>query len=141
VARPSRRKIAEPMTDSPANSTLADLSRPLEALQRTRGALGALVATHDGLVLAARLESGLDAEAHAAAAAVLGRLAGKTLAAINRGELRTMAVQASRLTFLVSPLPIGYLLVLTRPEAELAPTAAEMREAARTIVTAAASLT
>jgi predicted regulator of Ras-like GTPase activity (Roadblock/LC7/MglB family) len=141
VARPRRRKIADAMTDRPANSALADLSGPLEALQRTRGALGALVATHDGLVLAARLESGLDAEAHAAAAAVLARLASKTLSAINRGQLRTMAVQASRLTLLVSPLPIGYLLVLTRPEAELAPTAAGMRKAARTIVTAAASLT
>jgi len=128
------------MNEGAAHEPLADLERPLEALRGIRGVLGGLVATEDGLTLAARLNGGLDAEAHAAAAAALCRLGGKTLAAMNRGELQMVAVEASKITLVASALPIGYLLVLSEPKAELAPVVAEMRGAARALAKAAASL-
>jgi predicted regulator of Ras-like GTPase activity (Roadblock/LC7/MglB family) len=112
----------------------------LESLVALPGVLAGMVATEEGLPLAARLRSELDEEALAAAAAVLGRLGPKALDGMGRDEMDLLVLDASKFRFMVRPLAIGYLMVVTDPSAEPDPVAAEMSTAATDLDRVAAEL-
>jgi len=116
------------------------IHEPLEMLTRTRGVLGAVVATEDGLPLATRLRSGHDKEGMAAAAAAMGQLAGKTLERLGRGGLEVATLEASKFTFVVRRVSVGFLLSVTEPEANVGLIATEMGRAAAALEDAAAAL-
>ncbi len=112
----------------------------LESLLALPGVLAGMVATEEGLPVAARLRSELDEEALAAAAAVLGRLGPKALGGIGYDETDLVMLDASKFRFMVRPLAVGYLMVVTDPSAEPDPVAAEMSTAATDLDRAAAGL-
>jgi len=109
------------------------LEDALEALVTTRGVLGAVVATEDGFVLAARLAGDQDGEALAATAAAIGRSAGAALARLGRGKLQMAMLEASRFRLLVRAALEGYLLVVAEPEANVGLMLSEMEAAAAAV--------
>jgi len=117
-----------------------EMQKALDALTGLRGVLGGLLATEDGFPVAARLHAGHDTEAMAAAASAMGRIAVSTLGNLDRGDLEVAAFEATRLTFLVRRLSVGFLLAITEPEANLGFIAAEMSRTAATLEQAAALL-
>jgi len=113
---------------------------PLTVLVATPGVCGGVVATDDGLPLAVRLQAGHDREALSAAAAVLGRLAAMVIATLDRGELELGVLEGEKLRLMVRPLSLGFLLVLTEPEANLGLIAREIARAAEALEQAAAAV-
>jgi predicted regulator of Ras-like GTPase activity (Roadblock/LC7/MglB family) len=118
----------------------AGLGGSLESLLSVPGVLAGMVATEEGLPLAARLRSELDGDALAAAAAVLGQLGSKALDGMGRGGLRVVVLDASKFRFMIQPLGIGYLMVVTDPNTEPDPVAAEIILAAADLGRATAEL-
>jgi predicted regulator of Ras-like GTPase activity (Roadblock/LC7/MglB family) len=116
----------------------AQLDRPLRALTATPGVCGSLVATEDGLPMAIRLQAEHDREALAAAAAVIGRLAARTISAFDRGQLELGVLEAEKLRLMVRPLSIGFLLVLADLDANIGLIAVEMAAATELLERAAA---
>jgi predicted regulator of Ras-like GTPase activity (Roadblock/LC7/MglB family) len=101
----------------------------LRSLLELPGVLAGMIATEEGLPLAARLRSALDEDALAAAAAVLGQLGAKALDGMGNGDLGLLVLDASKFRFMVQPLAVGYLMLVTEPDAEAEPVAAEMTAA------------
>jgi len=112
----------------------------LDALMGVPGVLAGMVATDEGLPLAARLRTELDEEALAAAAAVLGQLGARTLKDVGRGELEVVVLDASKFRFVVQPVALGYLMVVTEPLAEADPVLGEMTSAAACLDEAGSAL-
>jgi predicted regulator of Ras-like GTPase activity (Roadblock/LC7/MglB family) len=111
------------------DNTKSSDARPedsLASLLELPGVLAGMVATEEGLPLAARLRSELDEDALAAAAAVLGRLGAKALNAADQGALGLLVLDASKFRFIVRPLAVGYLMVVTDPSTEPDPVAEQM---------------
>ena len=117
-----------------------EFTAPLEALIGVRGVVGGMVATEEGLPLAARLGSELDEEGLAAAAAAVGGLASKTLIDLGRGDLEVAVLDASKFRFLVQPIAVGYLLVVAEPDANVGRIVTKMTDAAATLEETAADL-
>jgi predicted regulator of Ras-like GTPase activity (Roadblock/LC7/MglB family) len=125
---------SEPTTKKPG------LGGTLDALMGIPGVLAGMVATDDGLPLAARLRTELDEEALAAAAAVLGQLGTRTLKDTGRGDLEAIVLDASKFRFVVQPVALGYLMVVTDPLAEADPVLGEMTKAAACLDKAGSAL-
>jgi predicted regulator of Ras-like GTPase activity (Roadblock/LC7/MglB family) len=118
----------------------AGFAQALDSLTCLQGVVGGVVATDDGLPLAARVQTGLDGESLAAAAAAMGHYARGALTDASRGELSVAVLEASRLKLLICPLSLGYLLAITEPEADLTTIMPEVNEAARSLEGTWASL-
>jgi len=116
------------------------LGGTLDALMGIPGVLAGMVATDEGLPLAARLRTELDEEALAAAAAVLGQLGTRTLNGTGRGGLEAVVLDASKFRFVVQPVALGYLMVVTEPLAEADPVLGEMTNAAACLDEAGSAL-
>jgi predicted regulator of Ras-like GTPase activity (Roadblock/LC7/MglB family) len=116
------------------------MDESLEMLTGTQGVLSAVLATEDGFPLATRVGSGQDKEGMAAAAAAMGQLAGKTLEHLGKGELEVATFEASKFTFLVRRLTVGFLLSVAEPEANVGLIATEMNRAAAALEDAASAL-
>ena len=106
------------------------LGGTLDTLMGIPGVLAGMVATDEGLPLAARLRTELDQEALAAAAAVLGQLGTRTLKDTESGDLEVVVLDASKFRFVVRPVALGYLMVVTEPLSEADPLLGEMVNAA-----------
>ena len=106
------------------------LGGTLDALMDIPGVLAGMVATDEGLPLAARLRTELDEESLAAAAAVLGQLGTRTLKDTGHGDLEVVVLDASKFRFVVRPVALGYLMVVTEPCAEADPLLGKMTNAA-----------
>lgn len=119
---------------------VSGLQEPLEMLTKVSGVLGAVVATEDGLPVAARLSAGQDQEAMAGAAAAIGRLAGKTLGRLGKGGLELARFEGSKVTFLVQCVSVGFLLAAVEPGGKEALVAREMGRAAAALDEVAADL-
>jgi len=128
------------MTEQAGNGNSRVMSA-LEKLMGMSGVLAGMVATDEGLPLAARLRSGLDEEGIAAAAAVLGQLGSKAASQMGARSLDLIVLDTSRLRFMVQPLTVGYLMVVTELLADADPVAAEMTSAVAHLNTATAALT
>lgn len=115
-------------------------SDSLRSLLELPGVLAGMIATEEGLPLAARLRSALDEDALAAAAAVLGQLGAKALDGMGNGDLGLLVLDASKFRFMVQPLAVGYLMLVTEPDAEPDPVAAEMTAAVTKLDRAMAEL-
>jgi predicted regulator of Ras-like GTPase activity (Roadblock/LC7/MglB family) len=112
----------------------------LDGLTSPSSVLGGVVATEDGLPLAARLPADLDGESLAAAAAAAGKLAERALSDTGRGDLEVAVLEASRSKLLVCPLTVGYLLAIADPGADLVSLGLQIADAARGLEAASASL-
>jgi len=116
------------MVSEPAGRS--GLRGSLEALLGVPGVVGAVLATDDGLPLAAHVREDLDEEALAAAAAVLGQLGAKASADGGLGSLRFVGLDASKLRFMVEPVALGHLLALSDYSADVEQVLPEMHRSA-----------
>ncbi len=128
-------------TSSEPGKKNSGLGGALETLMDIPGVLAGMIATDEGLPLAACLRTELDEEGLAAAAAVLGQLGSRALKHIGPGEPELIVLDASRFRFMVQPVALGYLMVVTEPLADADPVAAEMTTAAAHLARAASGLT
>ena len=116
------------------------LDDPLEALTKAQGVLAGVLATEDGFLLAARVSGGQDRDGLAAAAAAMGGAASETLGRLGRGALEVATLEASKATFLVRRVSVGFVLVVAEPTADVSVIATEMGRAAAVLERAAAEL-
>jgi predicted regulator of Ras-like GTPase activity (Roadblock/LC7/MglB family) len=100
----------------------------LEALMGVPGVLAGMIATEEGLPLDARLRTELDREALAAAAAVLGQLGSRTLTGSESNGLELVVLDSSKYRFMVQPVALGYLMVVTDPQIAADSVATQMAE-------------
>jgi predicted regulator of Ras-like GTPase activity (Roadblock/LC7/MglB family) len=105
----------------------------LDALMGVPGVLAGMIATEDGLPLDARLRSKLDADALAAAAAVLGQLGSRVLQAHDSNGLDLVVLDASKYRFMVQPVALGYLMAVTDPQIAADPVATQMARSAEVL--------
>lgn len=102
----------------------------LDALMGVPGVLAGMIATEEGLPLDARLRGELDADALAAAAAVLGQLGSRTVQAHGGRGLELVVLDASKYRFMVQPVTLGYLMAVTDPQIAADPVATQMARSA-----------
>lgn len=119
----------------------SELGGTLEALMEIAGVLACMVATEEGLPLVARLRTELDEDGLAAAAAVLGQLGSRALAGMEHAQVQLVVLDASKLRFMVQPVALGYLMVVTEPSAQADPVAEQMNSAAAGLGRASTGLT
>ena len=136
---PAKEAKQMPMSSEPTTKK-PELADTLDTLMAVPGVLAGMVATDEGLPLAARLGTELDEEALAAAAAVLGQLGTRTLKETGRGDLEVVVLEASKFRFVVQPVALGYLMVVTDPLAEADPVLGEMTNAAACLEEAGSAL-
>ena len=84
------------------------------------GVLGGVLSARDGLPVAARMDSSEGTDAWAAVAAVLGNISAQALEAATQDSVRCAVFQATQCQFLVTPVDLGFLLVVAKPEADMA---------------------
>lgn len=102
----------------------------VQALAQVPGVIGAVVATDEGLPVAAQAGGHLDTESLAAAAAVLGQLGRRAAAESELGGLDLLVVDASKLRLLVHPIALGHLMALAEGDADTEQVIAALRRAA-----------
>lgn len=127
------------MTSEPTTKK-SGIGNTLDTLMGIPGVLAGMVATEDGLPLAARLRTEMDEEALAAAAAVLGQIGTRTLKDTNGADLEVTVLDASKFRFVVRPVSLGYLMVVTEPLAATDPVLGEMTNAAAFLEQAGSAL-
>lgn len=118
-----------------------DLQRPVGVAAAAHAARGAVVSTEDGLLVAAQLPEGYDAEALAGAAAALGELAQACAGDLGRDGAELMVLDGTKMRFAVRPVGVGYLMVLGEPESDMADIASAMHNAGDLLDRATATLT
>ncbi len=123
------------------NVQASELGGTLDALMEVPGVVATMVATEEGLPLAARLRTELDEDGLAAAAAALGQLGSRALAGSRHARVQLVVLDASKLRFMVQPVALGYLMVVTEPSAKADPVAERMKSAAAGLGRASAGLT
>jgi predicted regulator of Ras-like GTPase activity (Roadblock/LC7/MglB family) len=116
------------------------LEEALAVAAAVPGVIGGVLATEEGLLVASRLTEGLDEEALAGAAAALGAVAGETLAGLGRGEMDLMVLEVSKMSLVVSPVAVGYLMVVAEPDADAAEIAEAVNRAAELLARTTAAL-
>jgi predicted regulator of Ras-like GTPase activity (Roadblock/LC7/MglB family) len=99
-----------------------------------------VVATEDGLPLALRVQANQDADALAAAAAAIGRLAVRIARELGHGELQMGVFDADQFRLLIRPLSLGFLLVVSEPGGNLGLIAGKMHSTAAALDEVAAAM-
>jgi len=133
-------ELRDSMRADPECAIASGLDATLEGLLSTTGAVGAILATTDGLPLAVRLPARQDRDSLAAAAAALGGLAAQVLSRLERGGFELAVFDAEKMRVFVRPLSLGFLLVVGETEANVGLIAEDMRRAASDLEMAAAAL-
>jgi predicted regulator of Ras-like GTPase activity (Roadblock/LC7/MglB family) len=106
------------MLSSARRDALA-LGEALSHLVGMPGVVGSVLSARDGLPIATRMESSEGTDAWAAVAAVLGNVSSQMFDAATEDKMRCAVFQAMQCQFLVAPVELGFLLVVTRPEADM----------------------
>jgi predicted regulator of Ras-like GTPase activity (Roadblock/LC7/MglB family) len=109
----------------------------LAELNATIGARGSLIVTTDGLLIAADVREGCEAERLAAMGAAILSDVGKGLASAGMDAFTQCEVVAERGKVILVAAGPAYLLVLVGPRIELGPGSVEIRSAARRVAKAA----
>ena len=91
----------------------------VQTVARLHGVKGALIVGADGFVIAAELPDGVAAESLAALAATLGRDLEVGASRLGRGAFQTALFSADDGTLCLATSPIGFVLALAEPQANL----------------------
>jgi len=113
-----------------SGQALATLQHSLRGLLEAEGILGGVLCSDDGLALASALKLGLDEESLAAAGARIGQLSRSQL---GEEELEVGVLDASRLRLVVTPTPLGYLVLAADPARPIGPAVEVARQLAAAI--------
>ena len=111
----------------------------VQTLARLHGAKGALIVAPDGFVIAAEVPQSVAVESLAALAATLGRDLELGASRLGRSAFQTALFSADDGTLFLATSPIGFVVVLAEPQANLQSVRAALAEAVGLIEAAWAS--
>jgi len=91
----------------------------VQTIARLHGVKGAAIVAADGFVIAAEVPEGIAVESLAALAATLGRDLEVGASRLGRGAFQTALFSADDGTLFLATSPIGFVVVLAEPQANL----------------------
>ena len=91
----------------------------VQTVARLYGVKGALIVAPDGFVIAAEVPEGVSVESLAALAATLGRDLEVGATRLGRGAFQTALFSADDGTLFLATSPIGFVVALAEPQANL----------------------
>ena len=91
----------------------------VQTIARLHGVKGAAIVAADGFVIAAEVPEGVAVESLAALAATLGRDLEVGASRLGRGAFQTALFSADDGTLFLATSPIGFVVVLAEPQANL----------------------
>ena len=83
----------------------------LSELNKTSGITGSMLVGHDGIVIAADLNSQFDNETIGALAGSISSTVAKSLERLQQTPLRQLTIEASQGKMFIASTPVGYLVV------------------------------
>src|SRR5258705_6076203 len=101
----------------------------VQTVARLYGVKGALIVAPDGFVIAAEVGDGVAVESLAALAATLGRDLEVGASRLGRGAFQTALFSADDGTLFLATSPIGFVVALAEPQANLQSVRAALAEA------------
>ena len=101
----------------------------VQTVARLHGVKGAAIVAPDGFVIAAEVPEGVAAESLAALAATLGRDLEVGATRLGRGAFQTALFSADDGTLFLATSPIGFVVALAEPQANLQAVRAALAEA------------
>jgi len=101
----------------------------VQTVARLHGVKGALIVAPDGFVIAAEVSDGMAVESLAALAATLGRDLEVGASRLGRGAFQTALFSADDGTLFLATSPIGFVVALAEPQANLQSVRAALAEA------------
>lgn len=103
----------------------------LEDLNKTAGIVGSFVVDTDGIVVASDVSVGADIDTCSALVSALTNAADKTLSRMGGGALTSAFFEMEQWKIFLHATPVGHLVGLADPEANLGLIRLEMRQAAQ----------
>lgn len=83
----------------------------LSELNKTSGITGSMLVGHDGIVIAADLNSQFDDETIGALAGSISSTVAKSLERLHQTPLRQLTIEANKGKLFIAATPVGYLVV------------------------------
>ena len=112
----SRLKLGLEIDGASRGSQVRDI---VQTVARLHGVKGALIVAADGFVIAAEVPEGVAVESLAALAATLGRDLEVGATRLGRGAFQTALFSADDGTLFLATSPIGFVVALAEPQANL----------------------
>lgn len=91
----------------------------LSELNKTSGITGSMLVGHDGIVIAADLNSKFDDETIGALAGSISSTVAKSLDRMNQTPLQQLTIEAEKGKMFIASTPVGYLVVTADPRVNI----------------------
>ena len=101
----------------------------LSELNKTSGITGSMLVGHDGIVIAADLNSQFDDEMIGALAGSISSTVAKSLERLQRTPLKQLTIEADRAKMFIAATPVGYLVVTAEPRVNIGLVRLEIKNA------------
>ena len=112
---------------------MASVKGVVERLAQIKGVVGSVLVAKDGLVVASDLSVQVQDEIVAAMVSAVGSTAVKAAEMMEQGTLKNIIIESESGKLFLSDTNIGYLGVLTAPDANIGLVRLELREAAEVL--------
>ena len=109
------------------------MQHTLEDLNKTPGIVGSFVVDDDGIIVASDVSLGADAEQASALISALTNAADKSLTRLGAGSLGSAFFEMMEQKVFLQATPVGNLVALAEPNANLGLVRLEMRRAAQSL--------
>ncbi len=106
------------------------MERILDELNRVPGIKGSLIIGTDGIIIASELSDEVDEEEISALTSSLIFNAEKICNKLDQGSIKDLLVETSKSKWCIRAVKVGYLVALTRGDANLGLLRVELRDAA-----------
>ncbi len=101
----------------------------LSELNKTSGITGSMLVGHDGIVIAADMNSQFDDETVGALAGSISSTVSKSLERMQQTPLKQLTIEADRGKMFIAQTPVGYLVVTAEPRINIGLVRLEIRNA------------
>ena len=112
---------------------MASIKEIVERLSQVKGVMGSVLVAKDGLVVASNLSVQVQDEIVAAMISAVGGTAVKASEMMGQGALKNIILEGENGKVFLTDSNIGYLGVLTSPEANIGLVRLELMEASETL--------
>ncbi len=112
---------------------MASVKEVVERLALVKGVVGSILVAKDGLVVASDLSVQVQDEIVAAMVSAVGSTAVKAAEMMEQGELKNIVIEGERGKLFLADADVGYLGVLTAPDANIGLVRLELLEATETL--------
>jgi hypothetical protein len=101
----------------------------LSELNKTSGITGSMLVGHDGIVIAADLNSQFDDETIGALAGSISSTVAKSLERLHQTPFRQLTIEANKGKMFIAETPVGYLVVTAEEKVNMGLIRLEMKNA------------